>query len=76
GQEFARGRSLDDIRATLAPQVAEGVETTRAVYELAAKLGVRMPVVEQTYLVLFEGKTVALALADLMLREPKDEFDL
>jgi glycerol-3-phosphate dehydrogenase (NAD(P)+) len=76
GEEFARGRSLDQIRATLAPQVAEGIETTRAARELAVRYGVEMPITEQTYEVLFEGKSVAAAVAGLMDRDPKHERDL
>ena len=76
GQEFARGRSLEQIRAALAPQVAEGIETTRAARELALSHGVEMPIVEQTYRVLFEGKSAAEALDDLMLRDPRHELDI
>ena len=76
GQEFARGRSLEQIRAALAPQVAERIETTRAARELALSHGVEMPIVEQTYRVLFEGKSAAEALDDLMLRDPRHELDI
>ncbi|MDQ3855417.1 MAG: NAD(P)-dependent glycerol-3-phosphate dehydrogenase [Chloroflexota bacterium] len=75
GQEFARGRSLEEIRADLSPQVAEGIDTTRAVYHLSHERDVRMPIVEQTYQVLFEGKPVSQAVSDLMLRDPKHELE-
>jgi glycerol-3-phosphate dehydrogenase (NAD(P)+) len=53
--------------------VAEGVETTRAVHQLAKGLGVDMPITEQIYLALFEGKSVREAVRDLMTREQKPE---
>ncbi|MDP9352497.1 MAG: NAD(P)-dependent glycerol-3-phosphate dehydrogenase, partial [Chloroflexota bacterium] len=75
GQELARGRSLDQVLRALAPQVAEGVQTTRAARELAGRFGVEMPITEQTYQVLFEGKDVGQALRDLTFREPRGELD-
>lgn len=73
GQEFAKGRKLSDILAELHPQVAEGVETTRTAWKMAQELAVDMPIIEQTYKVMFEGKPVHEALIDLMNREPKFE---
>lgn len=73
GQEFAKGRKLADILAELHPQVAEGVETTRTAWKMAQELAVDMPIIEQTYKVMFEGKPVHEALIDLMNREPKFE---
>ena len=75
GQELARGRTPEEIRRALAPQVAEGVETTRAARLLAHHHGVEMPITEQTYQVLFEGKSIADAVADLMYRDPRHELD-
>ncbi len=74
GAQLARGRTLDSILSGLAPQVAEGVETTKAARELAMRHGVEMPVVEQSFQVLYEGKAVREAFRDLMLRQPKDEL--
>ena len=55
--------------------VAEGVTTTRAALELAADLGVELPITEQIARVLFEGKDVREAVASLMLRDPKHELE-
>ncbi len=43
GLELGRGRSLDEIIGSM-NQVAEGVRTTHAVCDLAARLGVEMPI--------------------------------
>jgi glycerol-3-phosphate dehydrogenase (NAD(P)+) len=73
GLELAQGRSLDEVLAERRT-VAEGVSTTRAALELARDLGVEMPITEQIAKVLFEGKDVRAAVAELMVREPKHEL--
>lgn len=55
--------------------VVEGFYTTRAAYLLAQKMGVEMPIVEQAYGVLFEGKDPKEAVMSLMIREKKHETE-
>lgn len=73
GLEIGRGRSLADIQATM-QMVAEGVATTRSVYQLSQKLGIDMPIVREVYKILYEAKDPHNAMRDLMLRELKAEF--
>ena len=73
GLELAKGRPLDEVLAERRT-VAEGVNTTRAALQLAADLGVELPITQQMALVLFEGKSVREAVLELMLREPKHEL--
>ncbi len=68
GVELGRGRKLDEILNQM-HMVAEGVKTTLSAYQLAAKLGVDMPITEQMYQVLYENKKPQQAVADLMMRE-------
>lgn len=72
GEEVGKGRKIGDVIGEMS-SVAEGVATTRSVMELARRHGVEMPITEAMYAVLFEGKEVLGALADLMSREPKAE---
>jgi glycerol-3-phosphate dehydrogenase (NAD(P)+) len=74
GLELAKGRSLDDVLAER-NTVAEGAPTTRAALELARDLGVEMPITEQIFRVLYEGKDVREAVQSLMLRDPKHELE-
>jgi glycerol-3-phosphate dehydrogenase (NAD(P)+) len=74
GLELAQGRSLQELLAER-KTVAEGVTTTRAALELAAELGVELPITEQIARVLFEGKEVRTAVAELMVRDPKRELE-
>ena len=54
--------------------VAEGYLTSAAGYELGRKLGVEMPITEQVYLVLHEGRPLAEALKALLVRSSKSEL--
>ncbi len=74
GEELARGRTLEDVERTM-NSVAEGVNTTKAAMKLAERYAVEMPITEQVYQVLFAGKEVRQAIKDMMLREPKREFE-
>ncbi|MFN2431858.1 MAG: NAD(P)H-dependent glycerol-3-phosphate dehydrogenase [Gemmatimonadota bacterium] len=55
-------------------EVAEGVLTSRSAYQLARREGIEMPIVNEVYAILHEGKSPAEALGDLMSREMKTEF--
>ncbi|MFZ4514933.1 MAG: NAD(P)H-dependent glycerol-3-phosphate dehydrogenase [Acidimicrobiia bacterium] len=73
GVELAHGRSIDDITASM-NMVAEGVKTAPAVIELAARVGVEMPIVEQVVAVLRDGKSPADMVSVLMHRSATSEF--
>ena len=73
GQELGKGRTVDDITRGM-NEVAEGINTTKAVMRLAARLGVEMPITQEVYAVLYEGKPVRDAAASLMSRPLRDEF--
>jgi len=73
GQELGKGRALAEIQAGM-HEVAEGVKTTVAVKQLAARAGVEMPIAEEVHKVLYEGTTVRAAATALMTRPLRDEF--
>ncbi|MCK4621853.1 MAG: NAD(P)-dependent glycerol-3-phosphate dehydrogenase [Desulfuromonadales bacterium] len=72
GIELGKGRKLTEILAGM-QMVAEGVKTTLSAYQLAAKLGVEVPIIEQMYLILYQEKDPRQAVTDLMLRDLKAE---
>jgi glycerol-3-phosphate dehydrogenase (NAD(P)+) len=74
GVELGRGRSLAEVLAGRRT-VAEGVETSRAVKALAARLGIETPICAQVHALLFEGRAPREALTLLMTRELKGEAD-
>ncbi len=73
GVRLARKERLDAILRNMS-MVAEGVRTSRSVFTLARRLSVDMPIVEQVYALLYEGKSPDSVLADLLAREMKSEF--
>ncbi len=72
GYRLGTGETLDDILGDMTA-VAEGVYTARAAYELARRHHVEMPIVEQVYAIVHEGRDPSTALRALMQRDPKPE---
>jgi len=72
GFELGKGRSLENILAGM-KMVAEGVETTSALLDLAAEVQVELPITEQVYAMLRAGKSPADAIRDVMERPAKRE---
>ena len=72
GLRLGAGESLEDIASSMS-MVAEGVKTTQAVYRLAQRLGVDMPVTGTMYSVLYEGFAPREAVQALMGRQLKEE---
>ncbi|MFI5264443.1 MAG: NAD(P)H-dependent glycerol-3-phosphate dehydrogenase [Candidatus Kapaibacterium sp.] len=72
GEEVGKGKTLNEVLSGM-KMVAEGVWTTESARELAKLHTVEMPIVEETYKILFEGKDHRTATRDLMRRESKDE---
>lgn len=73
GVELGKGRKLPDIIANMHGTVAEGVFTTRAAVGLARQKKVDMPITEQMYAILEDGKSPHQAIEDLMTRAAKSE---
>ncbi|HSL62675.1 MAG TPA: NAD(P)H-dependent glycerol-3-phosphate dehydrogenase [Desulfotignum sp.] len=74
GVQIGQGKKLDDIISEMR-MVAEGVKTTRSVYNLSRKLGVDLPICNEVYHVLFEDFPVAETVQRLMNRSLKHELD-
>src|SRR5579864_2385061 len=72
GVELGRGKKLEDILRPMRT-VAEGVGTTAAARTLARRLGIEMPITEQMYGVLYEGRSPQDAIHELMERPLKAE---
>lgn len=68
GQGRTMQEAMDEVN-----MVVEGVFSAKAGRELAEKYQVEMPIIEQVNRVLFEGKSPAEAVSDLMVRDKKIE---
>jgi glycerol-3-phosphate dehydrogenase (NAD(P)+) len=75
GERIGRGEAPDAVLAGMV-DVAEGVPTTRSARDQARQAGVEMPITEELALILFEGKPPLAAVSDLMVRAPRDEWEL
>jgi glycerol-3-phosphate dehydrogenase (NAD(P)+) len=74
GELLGRGIPLSEaLKST--EKVAEGVWTTSAARDLAKKTEIEMPITEQVYKVLIEGKPPHKAVTDLMTRGKKSESE-
>ncbi len=72
GLALGQGVDVEQAMADIG-QVVEGYRNTKEVYILAERMGVEMPIVEQVYQVLYQGKAAQLAAADLLSRDQKQE---
>jgi glycerol-3-phosphate dehydrogenase (NAD(P)+) len=73
GLKIGEGRTLKQALAEMT-MVAEGVKTTQSCYNLAAELGVEMPILDQTYQILYKGRECRAAVQKLFQRSLKDEL--
>jgi len=72
GLGLAQGKPLDVIVHELG-HVAEGVPCSKAVRELAARMGVDMPITNAVAGVLFDGDQPPVMVSRLLARDPRDE---
>ncbi len=74
GQRIGAGEKLEQILSST-HSVAEGVYTTKAALKLAERYDVEMPITYQLSQVLFEGLDPYQAILELMMRDPKHEWE-
>jgi glycerol-3-phosphate dehydrogenase (NAD(P)+) len=72
GERAGKGEKVADILASMVA-VAEGYPTARSARQLAQKHHVVTPVIDEVYLMLYEGKNVKQGVRDLMSRDSKAE---
>ena len=73
GEELGKGRRLEEIVAEM-NEVAEGINTARAVKKLADRANLEMPIVNEVNAVLYENKSARDAVSDLMSRPLREEL--
>jgi len=73
GVALGQGQQLSQIIAGMHGMVAEGVLTTNAAIGLGRKYGVEMPITEQMYAILHDGKAPRDAIRELMTRPGRVE---
>jgi glycerol-3-phosphate dehydrogenase (NAD(P)+) len=72
GEAIGKGGSLEQAQQAT-QSVVEGVETARALHELARARGISVPIIDAVHRVLFQGQPPAEAVRDLMTRAAGSE---
>lgn len=72
GLALGNGQTLQEAVASLG-MVAEGVPNTLSIHEAARRAGVRTPIIDAVYGILYEGKSAPLAMRELLTRDPRPE---
>ncbi|ADH86776.1 NAD(P)H-dependent glycerol-3-phosphate dehydrogenase [Desulfurivibrio alkaliphilus] len=74
GLKLGQGMTLAEILDEM-QMVAEGIKTTASAWDLAQKMKVEMPILEQVYQVIYQDKPCREAVRDLLAREGRDELE-
>ena len=72
GLALGGGKTLDEAVAALG-MVAEGVPNTLSIHEAARRVGVRTPIIDAVFSILYEGKSAPIAMKELLTRDPRPE---
>lgn len=72
GLAIGKGKTIEQAEEEI-QQVVEGVQAAKQIYSLAKELKVEMPIVEQVYLVLYQGLAPQKAVQNLLTRDYKSE---
>lgn len=71
---IGQGKSVEEALKEV-NMVVEGYTTTKAAFELAKKANVELPITNEAYQVLYNGKDPRKAIDDLMTRKKKHEVE-
>jgi len=72
GLKLGEGKKLQQITSEM-NMVAEGIKTTRSIFDLTRQLGVELPILEQVYKIIYMDKSCSDAVRDLLARGLKAE---
>lgn len=71
---IGQGKSSEEAQKEV-KMVVEGIGTCRAAKALSDKMSIEMPIINQAYAILFEGKSAKDATLSLMCREKRHESE-
>lgn len=74
GEKLGQGMKIDDIISEM-NQVAEGVNSSKIVMELAKEHGIEMPIAEEVFKVCHKGSTARRAFKGLLRTETRSEAE-
>ena len=74
GLALGEGKSLKEATDALG-MIAEGVPNTLSIYGASKRAGVRTPIIDAVYAILYEDKPAAAAMNELLSRDTRTECD-
>lgn len=74
GLALGKGKGLNEALASIG-MIAEGVPNTQSIYEAARAASVNTPIIDAVFSILYQDRPAALALRDLLSRDPRPEND-
>lgn len=74
GKLLGQGKTLAEITSSTR-MIAEGVPNTESLYHCARASGVRTPLLDEVYAVLYQDKAPKVALRELLGRDPRPELE-
>lgn len=72
GERLAKGEKIDNIIKSMY-MIAEGIDTTKAVYEMSLKFDLELPITECVYNIIYNDTNVLDSVKSLMTRKFKSE---
>lgn len=72
GLALGKGQTLEEAVASLG-MCAEGVPNTLSIHDAARKVGVRTPIIDAMYAILYQNKPASDAMRELLDRDPRPE---
>lgn len=75
GLKLGQGKKIDEILKEM-KMVAEGVKSTKSVFNLGKKLGIELPICEEIYGVIYNDEDPQRSVSRLMTRSLKEEIDI
>jgi len=73
GERIGKGEKIKDIVESMY-MVAEGIKTTRVVYEMAKRMNIEVPITECVYEIIYEDLSPTESVKKLMTRKFKSEI--
>ncbi|MGI8603350.1 MAG: NAD(P)H-dependent glycerol-3-phosphate dehydrogenase [Verrucomicrobiales bacterium] len=74
GQALGSGQRLTDVMASMS-SVAEGVPNTESIHQSARRIGLRTPIIDTIYAILYQDMPCRDGLRSLLARDPRPELD-
>jgi glycerol-3-phosphate dehydrogenase (NAD(P)+) len=72
GERLAKGESIEEVQNSMY-MVAEGINTTKSVYNIAQINNIDLPITESVYNIIYEGLKPLQSVKNLMTRKFKSE---